>query len=83
MEKIVDVEEVEVVAEHRLRLIFFDGSIGEIDFSGRDWQGIFSPLKDPVFFAEVTVDHELGTIVWPNGADMAPETLHERAMGDA
>jgi hypothetical protein len=49
---------------------------GEIDASGWEWPGIFAPLRDPDFFAKVELDSELGTISWPNGADVAPETLH-------
>ena len=40
------------------------------------WRGVFEPLEDPSYFALVALDKELGTIVWPNGADIAPETLH-------
>jgi hypothetical protein len=79
MPEIIDVAEVEVVADHRLRLRFADGSIGEVDFSDRQWRGVFEPLRDPRYFSQVAVDPELGTIVWPNGADVAPETLYELA----
>jgi Protein of unknown function (DUF2442) len=68
--------EVEVVGEHRLRLAFDDGVSGELDASAWDWRGVFEPLSDPAFFARVELDRELGTISWPNGADVAPETLH-------
>jgi hypothetical protein len=62
-----------------VRLAFDDGSFGEIDFSQEDWNGVFAPLADPAYFARVELDRELGTIVWPNGADIAPETLHRLA----
>ncbi len=52
-----------------------------MDFSNEDWGGIFAPLSDPAYFGSVELDEELGTIVWPNGADMAPETLH-RLVGE-
>jgi hypothetical protein len=68
--------EVEVIGEHRLRLAFEDGVSGELDASNWDWSGVFEPLRDPVYFARVELDEELGTIGWPNGADVAPETLH-------
>jgi hypothetical protein len=37
---------------------------------------MFEPLRDFARFAEVTVDPELGTVVWPNGADLSPEFLY-------
>jgi hypothetical protein len=73
---LVHVTAVEIVGEHRLRLSFEDGAAGEIDLSAWSWDGVFAPLRDPTFFAQVELDGELGTIVWPNGADIAPETLH-------
>jgi uncharacterized protein DUF2442 len=76
MPRLVHVTAVEVVGDHQLRLAFEDGTQGEIDLSTWDWRGVFEPLKDPDYFASVVVDEELGTIVWPNGADLAPETLH-------
>ena len=44
---------------------------------------VFESLKDEAFFARVAVDHELGTIVWPNGADLAPDVRHEAAAADS
>ena len=41
---------------------------------------MFEPLRDVDSFAKVAVDDELGTVVWPNGADLAPEVLHEQAL---
>lgn len=42
-------------------------------------EGVFTPLHDPGYFAQVRVDPEVGAISWPNGADLAPEVLYERA----
>ncbi len=77
MYKLVHTTGVEVVGDHRLRLRFEDGAEGEVDFSGFDWKGVFAPLKDPAYFALVSLG--LGTIVWPNEADIAPETLYHWA----
>jgi hypothetical protein len=68
--------EVRVVGDHRLWLRFEDDTVGEVDFAGRPWRGVFAPLEEPEFFRKVKLDPELRTIVWPNGADVAPETLH-------
>lgn len=79
MDKLVDVTHVEVVGPYELRLTFEDGLVGDVDFAGRDWRRVFAPLADPAYFAQVRVDSEIGTIAWPNGVDMAPETLYTRA----
>jgi len=73
---------VQVIAPYTLRLTFTDDTSGEIDC--RPWLfrrevGLFAELRDPALFARVWVDHEAETIVWPNGADVAPETLYEEA----
>ena len=70
---------VAVVGNRVLRLLFSDGTAGDVDFSGERWTGVLSPLNDPAYFAEVTVDLEAGTIVWPGGIDLAPEPLYEQA----
>ena len=77
MPALVHVTAVTVVGDHRLQLSFDDGAEGELDLSNWDWHGVFEPLADPDYFRRVALDNELGTIVWPNGADMAPETLHD------
>ena len=79
VEQLVDVTAVEVVGGYQLRLTFADGTVGEVDFTGRDWHRIFEPLRDPAYFARVTVDPEAGTIGWPDGLDMAPEPLYSEA----
>ena len=79
VEELVDVTGVEVIGEHRLRLTFEDGTVGDVDFSRREWRGVLEPLSDPTYFARVRVDAEAGTIAWPNGVDLAPEPLYEEA----
>ena len=77
--QLVDVTAVEVIADYRLRLTFEDGTVGDVDFTGREWRGVFTPLRDPAYFALVEVDPEAGTITWPDGLDMAPEPLYSEA----
>jgi Protein of unknown function (DUF2442) len=82
MSDLARVTDVKVVGNHRLRLRFDDGVSGEIDASGWEWRGVFEALADPRFFARASVDDELGTVVWPNGADVAPETLRSLVLED-
>jgi len=78
----VDVTHVEVLKPYRLRLEFDDGTAGEVDISELvRFDGVFAPLRDPEAFSQVRLDEELGTIVWPNGADIDPFVLHEWAHG--
>jgi hypothetical protein len=75
---LVHVTGVAVLGDHRLRLLFEDGTVGDVSFEDREWRGVFEPLRDPARFAKVKV--EGGTIVWPeDGLDMAPEPLYEAA----
>ncbi len=57
--------------------------MGEVDFTDHEWTGVFEPLRDPSYFARVRIDPELGTIGWPNVADMAPEPLYTAAQRSA
>ena len=79
MDEFVPVVGAEVIGAHQLRVTFSDGLVGDIDFAGRQWRGISEPLADPSFFSQARLDPEIRTVVWPNGFDMAPETLYERA----
>lgn len=67
----------------RLRLEFRSGERGEVDIAPLvgDFVGVFEPLTDPAFFGRVRVDPDLGTIVWPNGADLCPDVLYAAATG--
>ena len=78
--RVIHVIGMQTLGGHRLRLRFTDGASGELDFSAERWKGIFAPLNDPAYFGRVELDEELGTIVWPNGADFAPETLHQMVV---
>ncbi len=72
----VRVKSVEVIGNYRLRLVFDDGVVTEADFAGDLWGPMAEPLRDPAIFAQVRVDEESRTIVWPNGYDPDPDILH-------
>jgi Protein of unknown function (DUF2442) len=76
--KLVDVVDVHYVRDYVVWLRFEDGSEGEVDLRSSLRGPVFEPLHDVAYFKQVRVDPELGTITWPNGADIAPETLHAR-----
>jgi hypothetical protein len=59
---------------------FQDGVQGEVDLEPQLYGEIFEALKDPQYFRQFRVDGDLHTLVWPNGADFAPEFLYERAQ---
>ncbi len=70
--------EARYVSAHVLWLRFSDGLEGDVDLAS-DLDGeVFEPLKDPSVFRSFTLQPELHTVVWPNGADLAPEFLHHR-----
>jgi Protein of unknown function (DUF2442) len=60
-------------------LLFSDGTAGDVDLSAERWTGVLAPLNDPACFTQVAVDPGAGTVVWPDGIDLAPEPLYEQA----
>lgn len=72
-----DVSSVRPLGGFGLRIRFEDGTEGDVDIAklvGK-FAGVFARVHDPSYFAKVRVDRQLGTISWPNGADIAPEAL--------
>ena len=69
-------------AGFRLHVRFEDGVEGEVDLKEPiRLEGLFAPLPDPAQFAEVRVHPELGTLCWPNGADLDPDVLYAKISG--
>jgi hypothetical protein len=77
MSRIPHVVSATVCGPYALRLVFDDGLTKTVDLEPFLRGPVFELVKEPGYFARVFVDPELGTIVWPNGADFAPETLYE------
>jgi hypothetical protein len=74
-----DITSATAVAHGVLRLTFADGLSVELGVLSRMRGPVFAEARTPDGFAQVTIDAETGTVVWPGGADLAPDTLHERA----
>jgi Protein of unknown function (DUF2442) len=73
-----DITAAIVVRHGVLRLTFADGLSGEVDVLDRMRGPVFEDVCTPAGFAKVKVDTETGTVVWPGGVDLAPDTLYER-----
>lgn len=71
------IKSVKPVSDYTIWIAFDDGTEGQVDLHGQLDGPIFEALKDKEFFSKVAVDPELETVVWPNGADLAPEFLKE------
>ncbi len=63
---------------HRILLLFNDGAEATVSFKHWLKGPVFEPLKDVQYFRRFFIDG--GAVVWPNGADIAPETLHAAAL---
>lgn len=75
-----EVRSVYPVRNRYLVVEFDDGQYRIVDVQPLLKGPVFEPLKDPALFKQVRVDPDAGTVVWPNGADLAPEVLYERGL---
>ena len=66
-----------LIGPYALHVVFDDGVERTVDLEGVLEGEVFGSLKDPRLFEKVDLDPETHTLVWPNGADFDPETLHE------
>ena len=74
---ILHITDAKHLQDYQVWLKFNDDLEGIVDLSKELWGSMFEPLKDLSLFSQVKLDTELDTITWPNGADLAPEFLHE------
>lgn len=75
MSELPRVVQADYEAGHRIRIVFDDGMAGSVDFGCWLHGPVFQPLLDEACFRGFSLDG--GTVAWPNGADIAPETLYE------
>ena len=77
---ILHVTEARYERDYIVYLKFNDGAEGFVDLAEELYGEMFEPLKDMGLFRSVRLDPELRTIAWANGADFAPEFLHDRLL---
>jgi Protein of unknown function (DUF2442) len=73
---IIHLTHVTVVGPYELELAFSNGVSRRVNLANELYGPVFEPLREPVYFALVSVDPRSGTIIWPNGADFAPDFLY-------
>jgi hypothetical protein len=72
------ITQAQYISDFTIRLRFADGLEGDIDLSQELHGEIFRPLRDLTYFRRFQLHPELHTLVWPNGADFAPEFLRKK-----
>jgi len=79
-----DIVEARHLGGYRVCIRFEDGAEGEVDLSRLvEFTGVFEALRDPEEVRRVTVHPELGTICWPSGGDLDPDSLYSQVTGQA
>lgn len=79
---ILHVKEAKYIEDYKVEVSFNDGRNGIADLRDAIRGPVFEHLKDTSAFAKLTVNKELNTIAWPNGADLAPEFIYFQAFKD-
>ena len=77
---LVHVLDAKYVDGYRIEMLFNDGRKGIADLSEALKGPVFEKLRDQEQFRRFSVDKELETLVWANGADLAPEYLYFQAF---
>jgi len=74
------VADARYVQDYTIHLRFTDGIEGDVDLREELYGEFFEPLRDPASFQQFSVHPEFHTLIWPNGADIAPEFLYEKVQ---
>ena len=73
--------EAKPLPNYRLFVRFEDGAKGEVDLSSMVGNGVFASWKDQAVFSRVSIDSATGTVTWPDGIDLCPDTLYSYVTG--
>jgi hypothetical protein len=74
------ITEAKHIEKYKVEVVFNNGKRGIADLSEALHGPVFEPLKNQEIFSSFVVDKELETLVWPNGADLAPEYIYFQAF---
>lgn len=77
-----DIKQAVYIKGYKLEILFEDGNRRIVNFDDyRGKEGLFQRFNDIEYFKKFNIDHELGVLCWPDGLDIAPETLYAKATG--
>lgn len=79
----LEVVDAKYVDGYRIHVRFNNGEEGVVDLTESLWGPVFEPLKDPAAFQRFEVSELFHTIIWENGADLAPEYIHDKMIEQA
>ncbi|MCL4264855.1 MAG: DUF2442 domain-containing protein [Anaerolineae bacterium] len=80
---LIDIVRVTPLADYELELLFEDGTNGIVNVADIvEFTGVFAPLKNKTYFDQVYVNPDVGTICWPNEADIDPDVLYALITGE-
>ena len=78
-----DVIKVKALPDYHFQLTFEDGVMGIVNVSETiEFKGVFAPLREQDYFNQVRVNSDIGTICWPNEADLDPDVLYALVSGE-
>ena len=78
-----DIVKAKYLKDYEIELTFENGKAGIADLAEySEWGGVFSGFKDIEYFQQFRINEELGVLCWPNGEDIAPETIYSMATGE-
>lgn len=72
------IQKIRYISGYNYHIRFTDNREGVVDFKPFLWGEAFKSVKDKDFFKQAFIDKTAGTITWPNGVDLAPETLYQK-----
>lgn len=74
------IKKIQYKGEYTYHIQFDNNREGSVNFQSFLWGEVFEPLKNQDLFKKAFIDRTSGTITWPNGVDIAPETIYNKVL---